>query len=454
MKTFFKYTAFLILGLVANQLFAQNQITTLPLVRTLPQASYLNPGMLPDYKFAMSLPGLSGMYTTTDINFTNLNTIQTADPQKVYDKLARTNRLTNYQEISIFHFGIRTQKSHTAFSVNSRVFSRLTVPRDMLGVLLLGNGNENFSNRDISLNDFSFVSRAYTEFGITHGREILPNLNVGVRLKYLQGHYDVSLNQLDARFINRGTDGLGFETNEFDFNVAGVADLIDGNDFDPMSLAMNRNSGFGIDIGAEYRFLDRFNFFASIVDIGSINWTQNTATYRVPTNSLIFEGVTDIFNANEDGAFGGYDSTLRAFEPIRLDGELSYRSFLNAKFYGGASFDLTQDHTFGTLLFSEFYQGKIIPAFSFYYNTRYKTVFDLVVNTTVMNNRVDNVGLGFTAKFFIFQFFAVTNSVFSYTNPLSAQSLSLRFGVNINAGNIKKQNKRASKSGDSIMLDI
>lgn len=445
----------------SSVVIAQNQMTSLPLIRTLPQASYLNPGMMPDYKVAVAVPVFGGIYTSTDINFINANRLfsKTADGYMdingIYNGLARRNRITNYQEIPIFHLGIRNDKSHTAFSVNTRMFSRFTAPKDILGVLTLGNNNPEFAGREIPLNDFSFISRTFTEIGLSHAREILPNLNVGVRVKYLLGHYDLSLNQIDATLGNYGMDSITFRTREFDFNTSGgVGDLIDGNDFDPLNLTGVGNNGFGLDIGAEYKLMDRLNIYASVIDLGFINWRRGTTTFRFPEASISFKGVTELFGGDAANIGQELDSAISAFKPYRVDGTSSYTTALNGKIYAGAGFDIVKGSTVGALMFSELYQGQIIPAISFYYNAQYKTILDFVVNVSVMNNRVDNIGLGFTGKLWVFQYYFVTNSILSYTNPISAQSINLRTGFNLNIGDINKVKRRGKKNSDTIMLDI
>jgi hypothetical protein len=455
MRTTYTYLFFLSFLLLSSSLTAQNSVTSLPLIRTLPQASGLNPGMLPEYKFALGLPGIGGIHSSTDINFMNLSTLLSADAEQIYNRLARTSRLTNYQEVSLFHLGIRTQKSHTAFSIDTKTFSRFTFPRDLIGMVLLGNDHEKLAGQDVSLNNLSFVARAHTEFALTHGREILDGLNVGVRLKYLMGHFDASLPGIDAT-LRANIDEVSFTANQFDVRTAGIAPFLSEDEVDYVNLALSPNSGFGIDVGAEYRLLKRLNLFASVIDMGFINWSNNTAIYRFPSASISFQGLTDLLNLEEGGGIlAEVDTLIQNYRPERLADDPSYRTALNAKFYGGASFDLTKDHRVGAMLFSEIYQGSIIPAFSVFFNTRYNAVLDLAVNASVMNNRVDNVGIGLTARFLIFQWYLVTNNVFSYTNPISAQSINIRTGLNIHTGNIRKQKKgRRSASGDSIMLDI
>lgn len=114
---------------------------------------------------------------------------------------------------------------------------------------------------------------AYTEIGVSHGREILAGkMTVGARFKYIIGHAYADIATFDASLQTFGNgdfrgDSIAINSNEFEVRGGGAAGaLLNGDDVeDDIRAAVTGNSGFGLDLGATYEFSRRIKFLLALM---------------------------------------------------------------------------------------------------------------------------------------------------------------------------------------------
>ncbi len=437
---------------------AQSDMIGYGLYKTLPQANNLNPAMLPDYKFSFGLPGLSGFHTNTAQNFTNLELITSTDENgnintnDIFNKMKRNNRLTTNNTINLFHLGIRGLTSYTAVSVNTKAFARSSLPKELFAFGLYGNASDNLDNGLLDLSRGSIKTMAYTEIGVSHGREILGGkMTVGARVKYLIGHAYADVKSFDASINTYGNnefrgDSIEMNVNQFDVRTAGVAgDLINENE-DVRGSALS-NGGFGLDLGATYEFSKKIRFFASLNDLGFIKWNeQYTNIQTIPSFQYKFSGadVIELINGEDLSVIDDFDSVVSDLEIKETINE-SFTSTLTGKLYAGASYQLSRRQTASAILYSELYRGALIPAFTAMYNFQGGTFFNFAFSATMMNGRVNNLGSGITLNLVPFQLVLATNDLLSIVNPMKGRAVDFRFGINHTFGNVNKGKSKAKK---------
>jgi len=458
----------------SHSLVAQSDMVSYGLYKTLPQANNLNPAMLPDYKFSLGLPGLSGFHINTAQNFTNLELITSQDESgnintgKIIDKLKRNNRISLNNTVNLFHLGIRGLTSYTAVSVNTRTVARTSFPREFFQFAVLGNASDQLEDGLLDLSRFSTKTMGFTEIGLSHGREILSGkMTVGARVKYLIGHGYADVKSFDAQLRTYGDDefrgdSLEINTNEFDIRTAGVAGAVFNEDFkneDVLSSALS-NGGFAVDLGATYEFSKKIKFFASVNDLGFINWNQQyTNQQTVPSFQYKFSGadVVELINGEDLSVVNDFDSVINNLEIAETTGE-SFATSLTARIYAGASYQLTRRQSASAILYSEFFRGALIPAFTGMYNFQTGTFFNFALSATAMNGRINNFGTGITLNLVPFQIVLATNDLASIINPMKGRAVDFRFGINHTFGNVNKGKSRAKKNSkntiDTIDLGI
>lgn len=453
---------------------AQSDMISYGLYKTLPQANNLNPAMLPDYKFSIGLPGLSGFHVNTAQNFTNLELLTSTDEAgnintaNILDNLKRNNRLSSNNTVNLFHVGVRGLTSYTAFSVNTRAIARTSLPQEFFQFVALGNASDQLEDGLLDLSRFSTKAIGYTEIGLSHGREILGGkMTAGVRIKYLIGHAYADLNSFDASLRTYGNeefrgDSIEMNINQFDVRTAGIAGaLVNGQDqSEDTRGSLLSNGGFGLDLGATYEFSRKIQFFASLNDLGFINWNQQfTNQQTVPSFQYKFSGVdvVELINGEDLSIINDFDSTVSNLEVQETRNE-SFATSLTARLYAGASYQLSRRQTASALLYSELYRGQLIPAFTAMYNFQGGTFFNFAFSATMMNGRVNNFGTGLTLNLLPFQIVLATNDLFSILDPKKARAADFRFGINHTFGNVNKGKSRAKKNSkntiDTIDLGI
>lgn len=454
-----------------SNVLAQSDMIGYGLYKTLPQANNLNPAMLPDYKFSLGLPGLSGFHINTGQNFTNLELLTSVDENgnintgDIFNKMRRNNRVTSNNTINLFHLGIRGLTSYTAFSVNTKTFARVSLPKELFAFALYGNASDQLDNGLLDLSRGSVKTMAYTEIGISHGREILAGkMTAGIRLKYIVGHAYGDMNSIDASLKTYGNDdfrgdSIEMNVNQFDVRTAGVAGgFINEND-DIRGSALS-NGGFGLDLGATYEFSKKIRFFASLNDLGFINWNeQYTNKQTIPSFQYKFSGadVIELINGEDLSVLDEFDSVVNDLEIEETKNE-SFSTSLTAKLYAGASYQLSRRQTASAILYSEFYRGALIPALTAMYNFQGGTFFNFAFSATMMNGRVNNFGTGITLNLIPFQVVLATNDLMSIAFPKKGRAVDFRFGINHTFGNVNKGKSRAKKNSkntiDTIDLGI
>lgn len=446
---------------------AQSDMIGYGLYKTLPQANNLNPAMLPDYKFSFGLPGVSGFHSNTGQNFTNLELLTSVDENgnintaDIFNKMRRNNRLTSDNTVNIFHLGIRGVTSYTAFSINTKAFARASLPKEFFALALYGNASDELDDGLADFSRGSFKTMAYTEIGVSHGREILAGkMTAGIRLKYIIGHAYADIKSLDAYIKTYGNedfrgDSIEMNVNQFDIRSAGVAgDLINENE--DIRGSVLSNGGFGLDLGATYEFSQKIRFFASLNDLGFIKWNeQYTNRQTIPSFEYKFSGadVVELINGEDLSVINDFDSVVSDLDIDTTTSE-SFRTSLTGKLYAGATYQLTRRQTASAILYSEFYRGALIPAFTAMYNFQGGTFFNFAFSATMMNGRVNNLGTGITLNLVPFQIVLATNDLLSIVNPMKGRAVDIRFGINHTFGNVNKGKSRAKKNSNNTIDTI
>ncbi|WP_148230083.1 DUF5723 family protein [Marivirga tractuosa] len=452
---------------------AQSDMIGYGLYKTLPQANNLNPALLPDYKFSLGLPGLSGFHINTGQNFTNLELLTAVDENgnintgDIFRKMRRNNRVTSNNTINLFHLGIRGLTSYTAFSINTKTFARASLPKELFALALYGNASDELDDGLVDLSRGSVKTMAYTEIGISHGREILAGkMTAGIRLKYMIGHAYADIPTIDGSLQTYGNsefrgDSISLNVNQFEIRGGGAAGaLMNGDDIgDDIRSAVTGNSGFGLDIGATYEFSQKIRFFASLNDLGFINWNQgNSYLGTVPSMSYTFGGadVVELINGEDLSVIDELDSVVNNLEYNET--KESFTTSLTGKLYAGASYQFSRRQTASAILYSELYKGALIPALTAMYNFQGGTFFNFAFSATMMNGRVNNFGTGITLNLIPFQVVLATNDLLSIVNPMNGRAVDFRFGINHTFGNVNKGKSRAKKNSkntiDTIDLGI
>lgn len=424
--------------------------------RHLSQSHLWNPGFMPQYKatlsvgqtyFAANLVGttLNGLFGSSE---TPLETVT-----RMIGEKDKQMGMDVYQQSDLFHFGFRSKKSY--FSVNSALINEavIRVPKDLLGLVFLGNGAfiENDADIDFSGNQI----RSYLKNTLSYGRFITNELSVGMNASLINGISDLNLEQ--ARF------GIGTDTGTasiYSLNLNGaikgrasllgvdVQDALNDSTYDANQtvmdqlnqISMGTNQGYALGFGAVYRFNEKFRVSGSVQNIGNIVWDLGAQEIIMNESKWIWNGLdtNQIDNFNDDIAQQLQDTFLNKFD-IRGSKISSYTTQLKPRYTIGAEFLLfprTHIQAFGGYGFG------INGDKTFISSTIHQEIgewVDLRVGYSLydMSNPLHRIGLGLSLNLGPIQLFGSVNDLLGIVNYGSASVTSGMIGLNINIGKLK-----------------
>ena len=157
-----------------------------------------------------------------------------------------------------------------------------------------------FLNRQMNFDDERLEVSVYNSFYVGAAVNVNEKLNVGARLKAINGIANVNTKQLQLGFYTDSTSIPAFETNlqaDVFLQTSGMGLISDSLDFNPML-----NTGFAFDFGANYKYNEQLEFSFALNDIGRISWAEeNNEDYTTDGQvEYIIEGITQSSSGAED----------------------------------------------------------------------------------------------------------------------------------------------------------
>lgn len=319
---------------------------------------------------------------------------------------------------------------------------------DLFKLLAYGNsvfvGEGNPANVDVNLN-----LNVYREFAVGYQHNINEKLSIGGRAKLLFGLANIATSNANAKLFT-DPDSYALRIME---NVGMMASLPRVFALENGALNTNvgfklgdlfRNMGFGVDLGAEYRFNEHFGMMAAVNDLGFIRWKLN---------NVKLEGeIEDAGQFYDDGSFlfNGLDmdqlqliisdeyyrerflDTLKQYFPTELKNADRYTTRLNANVLLRGYYDIDGKNRFTLQAQGMFYNSGFRPAVTLAYSGSFFKKIDVCASYTVMKNSYDNIGLGLAFNLGVFHIYAASNNVLGLFKPLNTSALDAQVGIVFN----------------------
>jgi hypothetical protein len=217
--------------------------------------------------------------------------------------------------------------------------------------------------------------------------------------------------------------------------------------------------GFGLDIGAEYRFSEKLRISAAVTDIGYIKWKRDLTNLKAESQ-FDFSGIDllDVYNGKMTFDSLGQellDSLKNSF--MITDTKTAFTTYLPFGATVGGSYNLTKSLSFGILSYTRFIGKQIREALTVSANVNFGNYFSTSVAYTAMNNRYDNLGFGLAFRAGWFQIYTladripvtwnkITDGGHNYPVPVSWNTIHFRIGMNLAFGN------KSEKKNDKPMV--
>jgi len=438
------YILLLIVG--GFQAKAQSELT-LPFMNDIFQSSYINPTVIPEHTVSYGLPiNVYGQFITNGFipdNFLQFrNDTMQVSPADLLADLKDKNMLYVGENAELFHLRTKILNGYYWFAIRQNTDVTLYYPKDLVGLVIQGNGAYVGSSLDFS--NLKINATLYNEYTFGMMKEY-PRWVFGGRISLLQGLSNIKFDpktlnvqidndmyrhvgQADAKLYTSGVPKNGEGDPSFDH--------VDGN-WITNYLTNFKNKGVALSGGVTYKYDDKTKLSFSFYDLGFINWKDSIQTYTL-------EGTSDFdgFDMMGEWLYGGdvdIDSMVQSMEDDFTRDTIysSYRTWLHPKFNLTASYDIARRTTVG-FSFSGVYNKQFYPALTIGLQQGIGRFFSIIGTASINQRSFKNIGLGLMIKPGPLQIFAIVDNAYPLINPLSTTNLNARVGINLVFGRVKQ----------------
>lgn len=266
----------------------------------------LNPALNPTIGY-FSLPVAGAFYLGTESNMKFTNFIypptnggelltfmhEDVDASTFLSELSSNNYLRTDIRTSLLSMGIYTGSSFWTFDVAARVNMSMDLPYDLFA--FLKQGMTSSEGNLYHLGNLFLSSSVLAEVSLGHSRNIMDNLRVGGKVKFLVGgaRIKAGLSTMDvhmtpdawtittngvldayAKGLTLKTDEEGIINGEFDFASPGPAGM-----------------GAALDLGVNYSPIPNLDVSLALIDLGAIKWNKAAITQATSAGQVTFSGI-------------------------------------------------------------------------------------------------------------------------------------------------------------------
>ena len=430
------FVFFIIVFSFSNKVFSQSEIG-LHFMEIM-QTSKTNPAWVGEDKIQIGLPNLHLNYYNTAGTFNNLviDYINGADQISVgeaLNDLSETgNILRGGVELNTFEFGYKLGNFRLGLSHAQKVDLFVEYPQTLAKLFLEGNGQ--YIGETIDLGHQVNLT-GYNEFALSAAMS-LSKLTVGAKLKYLTGIANASV---DNNTLTLFTDDDIYQLTLASDYTLNTSTLVNANDLSSFRLdfgnfsadnLFTKNNGFAIDLGATFQVNEKLKVSASVIDLGTINWTENINNYSSRGNAT-YEGYDfTAFSANNEISFSnGLDTLEEIFNFSETQNK--YSTTLPTKIYLSATYDMNAMWQLGGLLYTEAYQGKTFSTIAFSGRAKISDKISVGGIYSARQDNYFNLGLNFAVRLGPVQIYGTSDNVLGVFDPYKSSNVNLRTGLNL-----------------------
>lgn len=438
---------------------AQRMNNTLYLMQNVPQSNQLNPAIQPECKVFVGFPALSSIYVNySNSSFAYKDIIHQGtglqkdslviDMNSFHDALQTRNFISQQVDITLFALGIRAKNMFFSLDVIERNDLRFSFDKEM--ITFLKDGNYNFRGKTSNWGGLGLDAAHYRELGLGISRKINDQWTVGIRPKLLFGIANLNMDQSEISVYTSSTGDLirlqskqrmnvSLPIDRIDYDANGYVDDLNFNSDDyGADFAMNtQNMGMALDLGVTYKMDEKTTLYASITDLGFINWKSDTyqftqdATYEYTgmdlnqsgnSNAPDYKPIEDVLD----------DLTDDLKDRFKLKDDINtYKTNLPTQIYLGGTYQTCKKLNLGALNRTEIYNGKVQSSLTLSANARLIKNISTSMSYSIVNNSYNNLGFGLATKLGPLQLYMVSDNIMAGINPKSAQNMNFRFGLNL-----------------------
>ncbi len=434
-------------------------------LQNIPQSNYSNPALIPAPKLYISMPLLSSIYVQAGHTGANMHQFMSVSEKDSVDlnlerllkKTGKYNFLYINTSIEFLSFGFRLMEKHYInFSFSNKINGSFCYPKDFLNFLYKGNGA--FLDETLKFKKLGVNAMHYNELMFGYNLQFDEKWTFGAHLKFLFGlgniyskKSDITLHTEQEHFFITATSDIEisaslpdpmwkmiYDTNEVDFKFSEY-------------LFNFSNPGFGIDLGATYKYNDNLTLGASIIDLGFIRWKTGAKNLKSnnPGGSFTFEGI-DIAELWRSGSSESLEELMDSIADIFMIDTINkaYTAPLHLKTNFSGIYSLTANDYITALLRLHLYHRALHPGFTVGYVRKFTHRLSLHTTYSMISRKYFNLGFGIVVSLQPFQLYVTTDNIISpfvhnkyyweegntlksMTFPRNTKFMNAHFGINL-----------------------
>lgn len=367
---------------------------------------------------------------------------QVDDESKViFRSLVKKDLSYNYFDANLLNIGINTSSGAFNFQVKEKAYVLMRFGGEFSRFVMNTTGEETVG---LSKNQ-KFPSEAVhlREYAIGYANELIGHkLDFGVRFKlyygksFLASTLSGEMIDEEGAYFARSHGDVFFSIPATDNEANGTITKINVMDGKTASdYVFNRkNSGVGIDLGINWKINPQWEFTASVLDLGSINWRQDIYDLNFDNGLYKIENVH--FDPNrgvlvkETDEVDLVDNIDELYDIVPT--EQNYKTKIPTTILLGLNYKLSNQLNIGIV--NRYIQVENLGhnSFSALANYQYSSHATLVWGIGVYSQSYKNIPLGWLYKWRSAQFYIGTDNMLSLFVPKFSDYSSLTFGVDFN----------------------
>jgi len=450
---FRKIALLAIFGLFLYHTGAQNS-QTFYFMEDAPGAALMNPAFAPEDDLVLGLPVISGTSIGfhNDFKLKNLyskgNGLFSSDTAKMdlesfYDVLSGQNAVNSKAEVAMFYFGIRNKKNYYSFFMNEKAWFRGQFDKKFIEYFR--KGTKPYYGTDTDMGNFSFNIMQYREFGLGISRKVTKKLTCGAALKMLFGRIHMEAEELAIQIQTIQTSPPNekklyiMPSGEIYISgpVSYVKDTVDQSErlkseVIPADYFFNfRNLGVAADLGIRYQYNERFNFSASVTDLGFLHFSKkNYLVHAAYGLEYTKESLTQVTGPEDSYLFR---KAFRDSIPFMTHSESTDARVipLPVNLYLGGNYRIDRKWEAGFSGKLCILKNSVYPVATLAARASFSDNSTLIFSNSIIRGRYINPGLGWSYASRIMHFYVVTDNMVALFSPSSVKNLNLQLGINL-----------------------
>lgn len=412
----------------------------------------VNPAFKPDCKIYLGFPGLSSI----NLGYENrgLKILEVLEnTNRLEEVLSRNNSFGFELHYSPISFGFNTAVGFFTFNINNKTTTAISLPKDLL--YFLWNGNQDHIGKMLDFSGLNLQASNYFEYSFGYNRQVMENLRVGAKLKFLRGmvnldtqSWDMGIYTHEDTYIWDLHSNIGMNASiplspEFDDQDPEKLNDLTSQDLSVSDFFFgNKNRGVGIDLGAIYNYNEKITLSASVIDLFShIKWQSNVLNISQDT-VFTYEGadLTPLIIADGNSNVGDVweellDSIADAFR-IKSTQE-SYKTKIGPRFFLAGNYAVNTWFDVGAMINGRYYNDQLYMAYTLSGNAELSRFVSISTAYTLFGSGSSNIGLGFVFDVGPWQLHFITDNILGIRYdpklhslwPATSQNVDFRFGM-------------------------